>query len=269
MAIEIKKVFSQGKEIEYFKYGEGQRILAVFPGLSVKSIMLYKDVVADALKLFGEGFEVYVFDRRKNLPCSYSVEDMANDYIAAFEALGLTDVAIYGISQGGMIALTLTLMRPDLVSALVLGSTSAGISSESGKVIKEWNLLAGARDEKGLIDSFIKHVYSPSFAEKFGPMLAESLKGITDEEFSRLVILTGRMNEYDVSARLGEIACPALILYGGEDAVLGKAAAAGLSAVKGSEVHVFQGYGHAVYDEEPRFRKMAKEFLDRTLLLNP
>lgn len=266
MVSEIQKVSANGAQIEYFKYGAGKRTLVVLPGLAVKSVLLYKDMVADALGLFGDGFEVYVFDRRLNLPESYSVEDMAKDYIAAFEVLGLKDVAIYGISQGGMIALTLTLLRPDLVSALVLGSTSARVSEASRPVIKEWNTLAEAKDEKGLIDSFIKYVYSPAFVDQFGSMIADSLKGITDEEYRRLAILTGKMNEYDVYSRLGEIKCPTLILGGDEDAVLGKTAAAELSEIKGSELYVFKGYGHAVYDENPEFKERANEFLIKTLL---
>jgi pimeloyl-ACP methyl ester carboxylesterase len=191
---------------------------------------------------------------------------MAKDYIAAFEVLGLEDVAIYGISQGGMIALTLTLLRPDIVSALVLGSTSARVSEASRPVIREWNTLAAAKNEKGLIDSFIKYVYSPAFVEQFGPMIADSLKGITDEEYRRLAILTGKMNEYDVYSRLGEIKCPTLILGGDEDAVLGKTAAAELSEIKDSELYVFKEFGHAVYDENPEFKERANEFLIKTLL---
>lgn len=266
MVSEIQKVSANAAQIEYFKYGAGKRTLVVLPGLAVKSVLLYKDMVADALGLFGDGFEVYVFDRRLNLPESYSVEDMAKDYIAAFEVLGLKDVAIYGISQGGMIALTLTLLRPDLVSALVLGSTSARVSEASRPVIKEWNTLAEAKDEKGLIDSFIKYVYSPAFVDQFGPMIADSLKGITDDEYRRLAILTGRMNEYDVYSRLGEIKCPALILGGDEDAVLGQTAITELSEIKGSELYVFKGYGHAVYDENPEFKERANDFLVKTLL---
>lgn len=266
MSIEIKKVVSQGTEIEYFKYGEGKRTLVVLPGLAVKSVLLYKDMVADALSLFGEGFEVCVFDRRLNLPDSYSVDDMAQDYAAAFDELGIKDAAVYGISQGGMIALTLTLKRPDLVSALVLGSTSARVTDESKPVIKAWNSLASEKDEKGLIDSFIKYVYSPAFVEQFGPMIADSLKGITDEEFKRLTILTGRMNEYDVYSRLSEIKCPTLILCGDEDAVLGQNATTELAQIKGSEIFVFKGFGHAVYDENPEFKERAKAFFTKTLL---
>ena len=270
MSIEIKKVVSQGAEIEYFKYGEGDRPLVVLPGLAVKSVLLYKDMVADALSLFGEGFEVYVFDRRLNLPDSYSVDDMAQDYAAAFDELGIKDAAVYGISQGGMIALTLAMNRPDLVGALVLGSTSARISGESKTVVKSWNTLARAKDEQkdeqGLIDSFIKYVYSPAFVEQFGSLIADSLKGITDEEFSRLVKLTDKMDQYDVYARLGEVKCPTLVLAGDADAVLGSSAATELSEIAGSELYVFKGYGHAVYDENPEFKERAKAFFTKTLL---
>ena len=81
-----------------------------------------------------------------------------------------------------------------------------------------------------------------------------------------LAILTGKMNEYDVYSRLGEIDCPTLILCGDEDAVLGQAAAAELSEIKGSELYLFKGYGHAVYDENPEFKERANEFLIKTLL---
>ena len=266
MSIEIKKVVFQGAEIEYFKYGEGDRTLVVLPGLAVKSVLLYKDMVADALSLFGEGFEVYVFDRRLNLPDSYSVDDMADDYAAAFDALGIKEAAVYGISQGGMIALTLAMERPDLVGALVLGSTSARISGESKTVVKSWNTLSRAKDEQGLIDSFIKYVYSPAFVEQFGSLIADSLKGITDEEFSRLVKLTDKMDQYDVYARLGEVKCPTLVLAGDADAVLGSSAATELSEIAGSELYVFKGYGHAVYDENPEFKERAKAFFTKTLL---
>ena len=48
----------------------------------------------------------------------------ARDYAALADELGLTGVCVIGLSQGGMIAQKLTLVRPDLVSVLVLISTS-------------------------------------------------------------------------------------------------------------------------------------------------
>ena len=48
----------------------------------------------------------------------------ARDYAALADALGLSRICVIGLSQGGMVAQKLALLRPDLVSSLVLVSTS-------------------------------------------------------------------------------------------------------------------------------------------------
>ena len=48
----------------------------------------------------------------------------ALDYAALADALGLTGICVIGLSQGGMVAQNLALLRPDLVSSLALISTS-------------------------------------------------------------------------------------------------------------------------------------------------
>ena len=106
MDYKTETITAGGAVIEFFRFGKGSKPLIVLPGLSIKSILMYKAAVAIALDAFGEDHEVFVFDRRKNFPDSYPVEDMAKDYINAFEKLGLKDIALYGISQGGMIALS-------------------------------------------------------------------------------------------------------------------------------------------------------------------
>src|SRR5262245_33409969 len=54
----------------------------------------------------------------------YDMDMFARDYAALADALSLTEICVIGLSQGGMIAQCLALMRPDLVSALILISTS-------------------------------------------------------------------------------------------------------------------------------------------------
>src|SRR4029079_16846441 len=54
----------------------------------------------------------------------YDMEMFARDYAALADALGLKRLCVIGLSQGGMVAQKLALLRPDLVSALMLVSTS-------------------------------------------------------------------------------------------------------------------------------------------------
>ena len=54
----------------------------------------------------------------------YDMDMFARDYAALADALGLSRICVIGLSQGGMVAQKLALLRPDLVSSLVLISTS-------------------------------------------------------------------------------------------------------------------------------------------------
>lgn len=266
MAVELERIAANGVEFGYFRFGQGDKKLVVIPGLSVKSVLGFKDSVAVALKKFGKDFEVYVFDRRENLPDEYTIEDMARDFITAFDALGLKQIALYGISQGGMIALNIAVFRPDMVSAMVIGSSAARLSEYTKNTIGEWNRLARNRDEDALLEAFGSKVYTKEFYERFKDIIINSVKGVTDEEFNRLVILTDKINDFDVYDRLTEIKCPVLVMGGSEDQVTGIESSREIAEKINSEIFVFDGFGHAVYDENEEFKAKAKEFLIKSLL---
>src|SRR5262245_30730040 len=54
----------------------------------------------------------------------YSIPGFAEDFIALLDTLKIKKACIVGFSQGGMAAQELATMRPDLVEALVLASTT-------------------------------------------------------------------------------------------------------------------------------------------------
>ena len=266
MAVELQRIETNGVEFRYFRFGQGDRKLVVIPGLSVKSVLDFKDSVAVALKTFGKVFEVYVFDRRENLPNEYTIEDMAKDFITAFDALGLDKISLYGISQGGMIALNIAVLRPDMVSAMVIGSSAARLSDYTKTTIGEWNKLARNKDEDTLLEAFGSKVYTKEFYERFKDIIINSVKGVTDEEFNRLVILTDNINGYDVYDRLTDIRCPVLVMGGSEDQVTGIQSSREIAEKLNCEIVVYEGYGHAVYDENEEFKAKAKEFLLKSLI---
>lgn len=266
MAVELERIAANGVEFGYFRFGKGDKKLVVIPGLSVKSVLSFRDSVAVALKTFSRDFEVYVFDRRRNLPEEYTIEDMAEDFITAFDALGLGKISLYGISQGGMIALNIAILRPDMVSAMVIGSSAARLSEYTKNTIGKWNELARKKDEGALLEAFGSKVYSKEFYERFKDIIINSVKDITDEEFDRLVILTDRINDFDVYDRLTDIRCPVLVMGGSEDQVTGIESSREIAAKINSEIIVFEGYGHAVYDENEEFKDKAKEFLLKSLI---
>ena len=98
--------------MDFFRFGHGEKALVILPGLSVDSVMKYADAVADAYRLLTDDFTIYVFDRRKELPSSYSETEMAEDTAEAIRLLGLEQACIFGASQGGTIAIIIAARYP-------------------------------------------------------------------------------------------------------------------------------------------------------------
>ena len=62
--------------MEYFQFGNGAKTLVILPGLSVQSVMLSADAIAQAYQPLCEEYTIYVFDRRKETPDPYTVHEM-------------------------------------------------------------------------------------------------------------------------------------------------------------------------------------------------
>ena len=239
--------------MDYMKFGNGDKTMVMIPGLSVDSVMKYKDAVSGAYAKMAEEFTIYLFDRRSDLPASYSIKDMADDTATVIKKLNLSNIYLFGASQGGMISMLIALDYPELVSKLVLGSTSAKVDHDYfNKAITKWIDLAEAKDAEGLYLSFGEALYPAEIFEQSKDLLIQSAAGITEEDLSRFVILARSIDGFDVSDRIKDITCPVLVLGSEDDKVLGGAASRAifeaLSTHSGCDIYMYKGFGHAVYD---------------------
>ncbi|MCE1857639.1 alpha/beta fold hydrolase, partial [Enterobacter hormaechei] len=67
----------------------------------------------------------------EELPEQHStLADLARDYLALMDQLGIEEFAIIGLSAGGMWGIELVDMAPDRVKALVLMDTFVGLEPE-------------------------------------------------------------------------------------------------------------------------------------------
>ena len=257
----IQKVRTEAFSMSYFRFGHGEKPLVILPGLSVQSVMRSADAVASAYAALTADFTIYVFDRRENLPPVYTVSDMARDTAAAFEALGLRDVYLFGASQGGMIAMTIALEHPSLVKKMVLGSTTAVLTPEQWTGLEEWIRLAKEKDGVALYLSFGKNLYPPSLFGLMRAMLADAGKTVSEEDFARFVVLAEGMRGFDVSRRLPAISCPVLVLGAENDALLGGAASTAIAEkIPGARLHLYKDRGHAAYDTAPDYKDRLHAF---------
>lgn len=262
MSIQIETVIANEVEMQYFRFGNGNRKMIMIPGFSVRSIMPAKDLIASGYEMFVKNYEVYVFDIRRNLPAQYSISDMADDLIRVLDALGLKNLYVYSISMGGMEAQLLSVRRPDLVKALILGSTTPGIFEETRGLFADWNRFSREKNEEGLLNSFAENVYSEEFLKEYGEAILSSCRNLTEDEFKRCEICTQALLNFEAVDDISEIACPTLVMQGKDDRVIGLKPAFEFAARLKCEPVFFPGFGHAVYDENPEFRVKALEFFD-------
>jgi 3-oxoadipate enol-lactonase len=160
--------------------------------------------------------------------------DSAADCLALLDHLGIERAVLGGMSQGGFLSLRAALTAPDRVRALILLDTQAGVEHaavEEGyqQMIDTW-VAAGPVDELTDIIANIIIAEPTANAEWIGKWKELDERAGREGMKAASACLLGRD---DITDRLGEIGCPALVVHGTEDTAitmdLAEALAAGLS----------------------------------------
>ena len=265
MKIPIQTVTTAGFSMDYICFGNGAHTMVILLGLSVQSVHPQAKAIAKQYARFTDDYTVFLFDRRKELPPVYTVEDMANDTAAAFESLGLENIYLFGASQGGMMAMLIALDHPHLVKKLALGCTAARLPAAQAEVFTAWLHLAETGERKKLYECFAEAIYPPALFKKYRPVLGLLAKGVTQEDLKRFITLAEGTAAYDILERVPAIRQPVLVLGAEDDGVLGPQAAKELAAALQNNphatCHIYEpGYGHAAYDTAPDFGERVYAF---------
>jgi 3-oxoadipate enol-lactonase len=178
------------------------------------------------------------FGRSKQLAPPYTVEQHARDLACLLNSWSIPSTVVLGYSQGGAVAQQLVLDYPSLVSHLVLCCTFAH------------NQLTWQEKFEGLLMPWLVRVCSAK-------QLAHMAKGLTPEQSkqletiiasnhkSRMVEATKVMLHFDSRHRLGEIACPTLVVAGATDAAVPLHHARMLAqGIPGARLHIIPDAGH-------------------------
>ena len=263
--MKIETVTTGSFAMDYFRFGHGEDTLVILPGLSVQSVMDSADVIAESYQLLTDDFTIYVFDRRKELPASYPIREMAQDTARTFQAAGLREPSVLGVSQGGMIAMELAIEHPNLVRKLALCSTSARVTEAQYQTIETWIRFAKDRNAADLYQAFGEALFPQDVFEQSRQLLADAAKSVTDEDLNRFVILAEGVKGFDIADDLETIACPVLAIGSRDDRVLGENATVQIAEHLGNRpdfaLHMYDGYGHAAYDTAPDFKERILRFL--------
>jgi len=145
--------------------------------------------------------------------------DSASDVLGLLDHLGIDEAVLGGMSQGGFVSLRAALLTPERVRALILIDSQAGLEDPAAAPAYEqleqiW-LEQGPEPVRDVVAAIILGpadgpiAYAPWFA-KWDAIAREE----TPLPFRCL------MDRDDITGRLGEISCPALVLHGTADAAI-------------------------------------------------
>lgn len=255
-----------GSGMYYVSFGEGKRNAVFIPGLSdgLATVDGKARLLSKPYKPFLDRYTVWMFSRRNDIPAGFSIRDMAEDQARAMTALGLEKAYVAGVSQGGMISQYLAAGHPETVEKLVLAVTAPYANDVIKSVVGGWIEMAERGDHKALMVDTAYKSCSDAFIARYGKFFpALGLVG-KPKSYDRFEANANAILGFDARDMLDKINCPTLIIGGDCDKTVGTEAAGELhERIKGSELHIYEGLGHAAYEEAKDFNDRVFEFFDR------
>ncbi|GAA4225902.1 3-oxoadipate enol-lactonase [Actinomadura meridiana] len=175
-----------------------------------------------------------------------TVDGLADGVARLLDDLGIDRVAYAGVSVGGAVGTTLALRAPDRVASLILCCTSPRFGDPG-----PWRDRAALVRREGVgpvADSAAGRWFTPSFtgADPYVAMLRATDPG-------GYAACCEALAGFDVTARLGEITAPTLVIAGDQDLPTPPKGHADLLAegVPGARLTVVDDAGHLANAERP------------------
>ena len=204
----------------------------------------------------------------------YRMERNVEDLVALLDQLGVERAAVLGYSMGGRVALHLALHAPERLWALVMESASPGIESQAERADRR-------RSDGEMADSIVRDGVEP-FVDRWQaiPLFASQSRLPADERerlrqqrlrnealgLANSLRGLGAGEQQPLYARLREIATPALVLAGADDAKYRTIAERTAEALPNARLQIVADAGHAVHLEQPQaFSVAVREFLSACL----
>jgi len=194
----------------------------------------------------------------------YSIALHADDLAALMTALEIERAHILGISYGGEVAQAFALGHPARVESLILADTVSEIGPELRLIVEGWKAAALTNDPDLFFLVTVAWNFSPKFIAARAAILQAARARYRDLDLLSVARLCDSFLEVNFTTRLCDISAPTCVIVGQQDQLKGTRYAETIHrAIRGSELRVLPGAGHAVCMESPAaFNSAVLGFLD-------
>lgn len=194
---------------------------------------------------------------------AYSLDMLAGDIVAMWDALHVEQSHVVGISLGGFIAQHLALGWPERIGRLVLADTSSGYPPEAAA---QWPARIRTVLEEGLhglVPATLERWFTSPYRERHAERVCEIGRIIETTPRQGYAGCCHAIAGLATTNRLSQIATPALVLVGEQDVGTPVSMARTLAeGIPGAELRVIEQAAHLSNVEQPAvFNRLLLDFL--------
>lgn len=182
-------------------------------------------------------------------PGPYAIADMGADVLALLDHLGERQVALCGLSLGGMVGMWVAAHAPERVSALALLATSAHLGADL------WQQRIAAVEAGGMAaiaEGAIARWFTPGFRARRPDQVARYSAMLQATPAAGYLGCCAAIRDMDQRADVAKISAPTLVMVGTDDVATPPAHSRDLAErIAGARIEEVPGAAHLLNVERP------------------
>lgn len=193
------------------------------PVVLAHGFFMDREMFAPQVAALGDTYRLVTWDERghgdtKDAGEPFTYWDSARDCLGLLDHLGIDSAVVGGMSQGGYLSLRAALLAPERVAGLVLIDTQAGVDDDAARagyeqLFRQWMAEGPSDDLVASLAGLI--INDPEENERWMAKWQRRYAGAA----ARVMQQPARtlLDRDDISDRVAEIRCPALVVHGTAD----------------------------------------------------
>jgi 3-oxoadipate enol-lactonase len=258
------KITANGIDIHYTIEGEGP-VVTMSHALGCNLALWDEQAKALSARYRVLRYDTRGHGRTSAPPGRYSLEQMADDVHGLLSALGVAQTHFVGISMGGMIGQIFALKYPSMVRSLILCSTTSRYPAGARTAWVDRIRTVEAKGMEPMVQPALDRWFTAPFRARRQDVMDGVRAMIRSTPPQGYIGCCHAIPTINVTDRLGEVRCPALVISGKEDPGTPVAMAQDIrAALPSSELAILPSASHLCNLEQPEaFNRVLLGFLDK------
>jgi 3-oxoadipate enol-lactonase len=196
---------------------------------------------------------------------AYTLEQLADDLKGLLDGLGISATHFVGLSMGGMIGQVFALKHPAMVQSLALCDTTSRYAPGAAAVWEERIKTVGAKGMEPMVAPTLERWFTAPFRARRKDVMERVGALIRATPPAGYIGCCHALPKINVTERLRDVRCPALVIVGEEDPGTPVEMAREIhAALPAAELAVLCQASHLSNVEQPEeFNRAIESFLDK------